>query len=49
MNATKTKERFIPFPQNDIITLYTQEGSFSEQDNEEFKSIFTIIYSLFHF
>ena len=49
MNATKTKQRFIPFQKNDIITLCTQEGSFSEQDNDEFKSICALINSLFYF
>jgi hypothetical protein len=46
---TQNKQRFIPFQKKDVITLCCQEGSLSESDVNEFKSVCDLINSLFHF
>ena len=46
---TQNKQRFIPFQKKDVITLCCQEGSLSEPDINEFKSVCNLINSLFHF
>ena len=49
MTLIQSKQRFIPFQKKDVITLCDQEGTLSEPDINEFKSVCELIYSLFHF
>ena len=49
MTDLHSKQRFIPFKTNDLITLCTQEGSLSESDIGDFKSVCDLINGLFHF
>ena len=49
MTDLHSKQRFIPFKKNDLITLCTQEGSLSESDIGDFKSVCDLINGLFHF
>jgi len=49
MTQLQSKQRFIPFQKKDVITLCCQEGSLSEPDTNEFKSVCDLINSLLHF
>lgn len=49
MTQIQSKQRFIPFQKKDMITFCAQEGTLSEPDINEFKSVCELINSLFHF
>jgi hypothetical protein len=49
MPKLRSKQRFIPFQKNDLITLCIKEGTLSQTDIDDFKSVCELINSLFHF
>jgi len=48
MNLNVTKQRFIPFQKQDVITLCCQDDALNEHDVQTFKSICDLINSLLH-
>ena len=49
MSRTYNKQRFIPFQKNDIITLCEQEGQLNDVELKDFRSVCTLLSSVFHF
>jgi len=49
MTKLHSKQHFIPFQKEDLITLCTQEEELDKSDIEDFKSVCKLINSLFHF
>lgn len=49
MTEYRDRERFIPFRKSEIIRLACEEGSFSPEDQEKFRSFCKMTESIYHF